>query len=242
MYILQKCIHGSPGNWSRIAWNPRSTLWEPLDQGLYACVLIHMTVTLLQEPGWAEPLTQHNSNACHLPLVYGRKTIFCMGGLQFIVVESSDRKEMVVKRGGRGWEGVPRAGEHFQKYSRVVLPPPHVHTPSCESFSLHPGTITVWSPNTCRWSQETFSVRTVWNTLFPQRIYLTFRKKIPLFPFRNYMTERIILGMFLQRTYWIKTGHGSTYRTPWRTRFGKRLGICRKINKVMNGSFIKENM
>ena len=78
-----------------------------------------MTVALLQEPGWAEPLTQHNSNARHLPLVYGRKTIFCMGGLQFIVVESSKRpkgdgSETGATGGGGGW-GVPRAGEHFQQ-------------------------------------------------------------------------------------------------------------------------------
>ena len=27
---LQNCTHGSPMNWSRIPWDPRNILWEPL--------------------------------------------------------------------------------------------------------------------------------------------------------------------------------------------------------------------
>ena len=72
-----------------------------------------------------------------------------MGGLQFIVVESSKRPKGDGSETG-WWGGVLRAGEHFQKYSRVVLPPPHMHTAQRASFSLHPVTVTVWSPNTCR--------------------------------------------------------------------------------------------
>jgi len=38
---LQKCIHGSPGNWSRTPWDSRSPLWEPL---LYIMSLRHSSV------------------------------------------------------------------------------------------------------------------------------------------------------------------------------------------------------
>ena len=173
-----------------------------------------MTVALLQEPGWAEPLTQHNSNARHLPLVYGRKTIFCMGGLQFIVVESSKRPKgdgsETGATGGGGGGGCREQENTFSKYSRVVLPPPYVHTPSCESFSLHPGTITVWSPNTCRWSQETPILRQdcMKPIISAKDLFDIPKKKNCFVPFRNYMTESIIMGMLLQKTWWIKTGHG----------------------------------
>jgi hypothetical protein len=74
-----KCTHGSPGNWSRIPWNLRSTLWEPL---LTTIIFPNLTTEVLwlsiiilyqyhyrtkrRRKKYINPLNAESNPICHL--------------------------------------------------------------------------------------------------------------------------------------------------------------------------------
>jgi hypothetical protein len=72
-------------------------------------------------------------------------------------------------------------------------------------------------------------------------LFDTARKKC-FFSFRNYMTAGIVLACFCRKHNELKQVMEALDRFPWRTRSGKRLGICRETDSVMNGGFMKENV